>query len=158
MMMTAGWVPMMAAMMVPSAVPAIARRAHDRDGAIAAPLFAGSYVVIWIAVGLAAYELYRPPGDLAADALVIAGGLYELSPFKLACRQRCRERLRSGTQFGIACVGSSVGLMLILAGVGLMSMVWMVAIAAIVLAQKLFAPYPPVDVTVTIALVALALI
>jgi predicted metal-binding membrane protein len=42
-MMTAGWVPMMAAMMLPSAVPAIARRAGDRDGALAAPLFAGSY-------------------------------------------------------------------------------------------------------------------
>jgi predicted metal-binding membrane protein len=42
-MMTAGWVPMMAAMMLPSALPAIARRVRDRDGVLAAPLFAGSH-------------------------------------------------------------------------------------------------------------------
>jgi predicted metal-binding membrane protein len=39
-MMTAGWVPMMAAMMLPSALSAIARRVRDRDGVLAAPLFA----------------------------------------------------------------------------------------------------------------------
>jgi predicted metal-binding membrane protein len=36
-MMTARWVPMMAAMMLPSAVPAIARRAQERDARSGAP-------------------------------------------------------------------------------------------------------------------------
>jgi len=38
-------------MMLPSAVPAIARRARERDGALGAPLFAGSYLGIWALVG-----------------------------------------------------------------------------------------------------------
>ena len=99
-MMTAGWVPMMAAMMLPSALPAIARRVRDRDGALAGPLFAGSYAVIWALVGLALYALYRPPGDLVAGALIVAGGVYELSSVKLEYRRRCRVRVRSGVRYG----------------------------------------------------------
>jgi predicted metal-binding membrane protein len=156
--MTLGWVPMMAAMMLPSAAPAIVRRARERDGVLAAPLFAGSYAGIWVLAGLAVYAVYRMPGDVAADALVIAGGLYELTPFKRACRARCRERLRSGLAFGVACLGSSLGLMLILAGAGLMSTAWMCVIAAVVVAQKLLPPRPALDVPLALALVAFALI
>ena len=157
-MMTAGWVPLMAAMMLPSALPAIARRVRDRDGALAGPLFAGSYAGIWALVGLALYALYRPPGDLVAGALIVAGGVYELSSVKLEYRRRCRERVRSGVRFGLACVGSSAGLMLILAGAGPMSAAWMGAIALVVLAQKLLPPHRLIDVPVAVALVAVALI
>jgi predicted metal-binding membrane protein len=154
--MTLGWVPMMAAMMLPSALPAIARRA--RDGALAAPRFAAWYVGLWMLAGLALYAGYRPPGEVAAAALVIAGGLYELTPFKRACRARCRDRLRSGLAFGVACLGSSLGLMAILVGAGLMSTAWMCLIAAVVVAQKLLPPRAALDVPVAVALVALALI
>ena len=157
-MMTADWVPMMAAMMLPSALPAIARRVRDRDGVLAGPLFAGSYAGIWAAVGLAVYALYRPPGDLVAGALIVAGGIYELTSVKVELRRRCRERVRSGIRFGLACVGSSAGLMLILVGAGIMSAAWMVAIALVVLAQKLLPPHRLVDVPLAVALVALALI
>jgi predicted metal-binding membrane protein len=157
-MMTASWVPMMAAMMLPSALPAIARRVRDRDGVLAAPLFAGSYAGVWALVGLAVYGLYQPPGDLGAVALIVAGGVYELSSMKLEYRRRCRERGRSGVRFGLACVGSSAGLMLILAGAGLMSAAWMGAIALVVLAQKLLVPHRLIDVPLAVALVALALI
>jgi predicted metal-binding membrane protein len=157
-MMTASWAPMMAAMMLPSALPAIARRVRDRDGVLAAPLFAGSYAGVWALVSLAVYALYHPPGDLVAGALIIAGGVYELSSMKLEYRRRCRERVRSGFRFGLACVGSSAGLMLILAGAGLMSAAWMGAIALVVLAQKLLPPHRLIDVPIVVALVALALI
>jgi predicted metal-binding membrane protein len=157
-MMTPGWIPMMAAMMLPSALPAIARRAGDRDGVLAAPVFAGSYAGVWALVGLAVYALYRPPGDLVAAALIVTGGAYELSSIKLEYRRRCRERMRSGIRFGLACVGSSAGLMLILAGAGLMSVAWMVAIAIVVLAQKLLPPHRLIDVPIAVALVAIALI
>jgi predicted metal-binding membrane protein len=156
-MMTASWIPMMAAMMLPSAVPAIARRVGDRDGALAAPLFAGSYAGIWALVGLAVYALYQPPGDVAAGALILVGGAYELSSVKLEYRRRCRERMHSGVRFGLACVGSSAGLMLILAGAGLMSAAWMIAIAVVVLAQKLLPPRRLVDVPLAVVLVVLAL-
>jgi predicted metal-binding membrane protein len=77
---------------------------------------------------------------------------------KLEYRRRCRERVRSGVQFGLACLGSSAGLMLILAGAGLMSAAWMGAIALVVLAQKLLPPRRLIDVPLAVALVALALI
>jgi predicted metal-binding membrane protein len=156
--MTAGWVPMMAAMMLPSALPAIARRVRDRDGLLAAPVFAGSYAGVWALVGLAVYALYRPPGDLVAGALVVSGGVYELSSVKLEYRRRCRERVRSGVRLGLACVGSSAGLMLVLAGAGLMSAAWMGAFALVALAQKLLPPHRLFDVPLAVALVALALI
>jgi predicted metal-binding membrane protein len=157
-MMTASWIGMMAAMMLPSALPAIARRVRDRDGVLAAPLFAGSYAGIWALVGVAVYALYQPPDDLVADALIITGGVYELSSMKLEYRRRCRERQRSGVRFGLACLGSSAGLMLILAGAGLMSATWMVATALVVLAQKLLPPQRLIDAPLAVAVVALALI
>jgi predicted metal-binding membrane protein len=156
MMLSLGWVPMMAAMMLPSAAPAIAHRA--RAGILAAPLFAGSYLAVWLLAGLAVYAVYQPPGDVAAGALVVAGGLYELTPFKRACRVRCRERWRSGVGFGVACLGSSLGLMLVLVGAGAMSAAWMCAIAAVVVAQKLLPPRAALDVPLAAALVVLALI
>jgi predicted metal-binding membrane protein len=47
------FVVMMAAMMLPSAVPAIVRQARDDVGVLAAPLFAGSYLGVWALAGLA---------------------------------------------------------------------------------------------------------
>ena len=148
-------VPMMAAMMLPSAVPAIARRAGERDGVLAAPLFAGSYLGAWVLVALAMCMLYRPPGAVAAGALLVGAGLYELTPLKRECRHRCRERVRSGLRFGVYCFGSSIGLMLVLVAVDVMSIALMCAIAIVVLAQKLLPPYPAVDVPLALAIVAL---
>src|SRR5438067_7950812 len=47
------WVPMMAAMMLPGAVPAVVRRA--RAGMGVAPLFVVSYLAVWTLVGVAVY-------------------------------------------------------------------------------------------------------
>ena len=65
------FVVMMAAMMLPSAVPAIVRRARDGRGVLAAPLFAGSYLGVWALAGLAIWLLYRPSGAAASGALLI---------------------------------------------------------------------------------------
>jgi predicted metal-binding membrane protein len=135
-MMTLSWVPMMAAMMLPGAAPAIARRARQSEGVLAAPLFAGSYLVIWMLVGLAIYALYRPLAPAAAIALIVAAALYELTPLKRACRRRCREERRSGARFGGWCVGSSVGLMAVLVALDPMSLPLMCAVCAIALIQK----------------------
>jgi predicted metal-binding membrane protein len=150
-------VPMMAAMMLPSAVPAIARRARERGGGVAAPLFAGSYVGTWALAGVALWLLYRPPGAITAGALVVCAGLYELTPLKRECRRRCRERVRSGLRFGLYCLGSSIGLMLVLVAVNVMSIALMVAIALVVLAQKLLPPNPAVDVPMALAIVVLGI-
>jgi predicted metal-binding membrane protein len=148
-------VPMMAAMMLPSAVPAIARRARERDGVLAAPRFAGSYIGTWAVAALAMCLLYRPPGAVMAGALMIGAGLYELTPLKRECRRRCRERVHSGLRFGVYCFGSSIGLMLVLVAVDVMSIALMFAIAVVVLAQKLLPPHPAIDVPLALAIVAI---
>src|SRR5919109_2496136 len=53
----AAWVPMMAAMMLPGAVPAVSRFVRARRSALAAPLFACSYLAVWALFGLAVYAL-----------------------------------------------------------------------------------------------------
>jgi predicted metal-binding membrane protein len=158
MTMSTSSVPMMAAMMLPSAVPALARRAREREGVLAVPLFAGSYLGTWALAALAMCLLYRPGGRVGfvpAGALVVGAGLYELTPLKRECRRRCRERVRSGLQFGIYCFGSSIGLMLVLVAVDVMSVALMLAVAVVVLAQKVLAPHPAVDVPLALAIVAL---
>jgi predicted metal-binding membrane protein len=155
MEMGAASVPTMAAMMLPSAVPAIARRARERDGVLAAPLFAGSYLGTWALAALAICLLYRPPGAVTAGALMVGAGLYELTPLKRECRRRCRERVRSGLRFGVYCFGSSIGLMLVLVAVDVLSIALMFAVAVVVLAQKLLPPHPAVDVPLALAIVAL---
>src|ERR1700722_8367907 len=108
------WVPMMAAMMLPGAAPAVVRRAHASGPVRAVPLFLGSYLAVWALVGVAVYALYRPHGTSAAGAVVIAAGIYELTPLKQHFRRRCQESVRSGMAFGLCCAGSSIGLMLML--------------------------------------------
>ena len=149
------FVVMMAAMMLPSAVPAIARQLRDDGGPLAAPLFAGSYLGVWALVGLAMWRFYEPPGAAASAALLIGAGLYELTPLKRECRRRCRQHVRSGARFGVLCFGSSVGLMLVLVAVDVMSIAVMAVIAAVVLAQKLFPPRPTLDLSLALAIVAL---
>ncbi len=64
-------------------------------------------------------------------------------------------RLRSGLRFGVYCCGSSIGLMVVLVAVDVMSIALMVAIAVVVLAQKLFPPHRALDVPLALAIVAL---
>ena len=149
------WVVMMAAMMLPGAVPAVLRRAQASGGVRAVPLFIGSYLGVWAVVGAAVYALYRPHGSVAAGAAVIAAGVYELTPLKHHFRRRCREITRSGLEFGLCCVGSSIGLMLILLALGVMSVTWMVVIAVIVLAQKLLPARAAIDVPLALAIAGL---
>src|SRR6476660_7741263 len=56
------WVPMMAAMMLPGAVPALMRRVRVR----AVPAFALAYVAVWTLAGLAVYAVYQPHSTAVA--------------------------------------------------------------------------------------------
>lgn len=151
----AAWVSMMGAMMLPGAVPAVARRARSHRPALAVPLFVGSYLAVWTLVGLVVYALYRPHGTAIAGALTVAAGLYEFTPLKRHFRRRCRESVRTGFQFGLSCVGSSIGLMLMLLALGVMSVTWMSVIAVLIVGQKLLRPRAPIDVPLALAIVAL---
>jgi predicted metal-binding membrane protein len=151
------WVLMMAAMMLPGAAPAVSRFVRARGRALAAPVFAGSYLAVWTLVGLVAFALYRPHGTATAGALTVAAGLYELTPLKRECRRRCRKTVRSGFRFGLYCFGSSIGLMVILLSLGVMSLTWMAVVAALVIAQKLLPPRAMIDVPVAGAIVGLGI-
>ena len=152
------WVPMMGAMMLPGAVPAVASFIRANGRTLAAPLFVGSYLAVWTLVGLAIYALYEPHGSSAAGVLTIAAGVYELTPLKRDCRRRCRRSVRSGFQFGFYCVGSTIGLMVMLVALGVMSITWMSVVAALALAQKLLPPRASIDLPVALAIVGLGIL
>jgi predicted metal-binding membrane protein len=152
----AAWVSMMAAMMLPGALPATVRVARGSGRLAAAPLFAATYIGVWTLVGLMVYAVYRPHGTKVAGVLTIAAGLYELAPLKQACRRRCRAN-RSGLGFGLNCVGSSAGLMILFLAVGAMSITWMCVVALLVLGQKLLPPRAVIDVPIGLAIVGLGL-
>jgi predicted metal-binding membrane protein len=151
------WVSMMTAMMLPSAAPAVVRHVRAGRRMLAGAPFVCSYLAVWALVGAAVYAVYRPHGAVAAAAVVIAAGVYELTPLKRHFRRRCRESVRSGFEFGLCCVGSSIGLMLMLVVLGVMSVVWMAVITVVVFAQKLLPARAAVDVPLALAIVGLGI-
>jgi predicted metal-binding membrane protein len=108
------WIVMMAAMMLPAAMPMVlAYRAvqHERRGhdASARPgdtgLFLTGYLVVWAVAGLLGYALLEAgrhldgglfawdrAGRFIAAGVLVAAALYQLTPSKKVCLRRCRSR------------------------------------------------------------------
>jgi predicted metal-binding membrane protein len=152
------WVTMMAAMMLPSAAPMVLVHARSRRGSTV--VYVAGYLAAWTVYGLAAYGVYRgirtvAPSFLAWDrdgpwvagGALIAAGLYQLTPLKTVCLRHCRSpvglllharggALRIGLTHGAWCIGCCSGLMLALFALGVMSLVWMAAVALVILAEK----------------------
>jgi predicted metal-binding membrane protein len=145
----------MAAMMLPGAIPAILRAAQAGGGVRAVPLFVGSYLAVWALVSVVVYTLHRPHEAVAAAAVVMAAGIYELMPIKRYFRRRCRETVRSGIEFGLCCAGSCIGLVLLLAAIDVMSVAWMAVVATVVFVQKIVPEKAAVDVPLALAIVGL---
>jgi predicted metal-binding membrane protein len=156
------WAAMMAAMMLPGLVPAVLSRGRRTSPVRAVVPFVASYLVVWTLVGALLYALYRPHGTTTAGLVVIAAGLYELTRLKRHCRRCCRARARAGAgggfEFGLYCVGSSIGLMVMLVALGVMSVTWMLVIAALVLVQKLLPAKSAIDVPLALAIVAFGIL
>lgn len=139
------WILMMAAMMLPGAASATVRKAR-RGGRIGdVLLFIVSYLSVWALFGLPVYALYRPHGTLVAGLITIAAALYEFTPLKKSFRRRCQNN-QSGFEFGLSCVGSSLGLMVMQVTLGFMSISWMLVTAALIFAQKLMPVRAIIDV------------
>jgi predicted metal-binding membrane protein len=166
------WVTMTAAMMLPSALPQVARLARR----VPALLFAAGYVAVWTGYGLAAYGVFElatsfdtgwlawdEAGPYVAGGLIAAAGIYELTPLKRQSLGRCRtpehsgRAFRSGLAHGLDCVGCSGGLMLVLFAVGVMSLFWMAIVAAAIFAEKVLPQGLRLSHVVAIALVILGL-
>ena len=61
-------------------------------------------------------------------------------------------------EFGLNCVGSSIGLMLMQVALGVMSVTWMCVIAVLVLGQKLLPARAAIDVPIALAIIGLGLL
>jgi predicted metal-binding membrane protein len=117
------------------------------------PAFAAAYLAVWLVLALVALQV--PWMSVGAYAGVV-GGVYELTPLKRRFLERCRAT--HGLRHGLDCAGSSVGLMVAFFGLGLMSVWWMAAVAAVVFAQKV-APFGQrLVVPAGLALIAMGLI
>jgi predicted metal-binding membrane protein len=157
-MAMSAYVVMMALMMLPAAIPAAFRAAHGSGGVRTVPVFVGSYLSVWAFVSVVSYTVYRPHDAIAAAVVAIAAGIYELTPLKRYFRGRCRDVMRSGLELGLCCVGSCIGLMLLLVAIDVMSVAWMAVIASIIALQKLVPAKAAVDVPLALAIVGLGVL
>ncbi|MCW2626941.1 MAG: hypothetical protein JWR48_3663 [Mycobacterium sp.] len=162
---------MMVAMMVPTAAPmtllyaAVARRAAAQHNPLpSTSVFVTGYIAMWTIFGLVA-TIAQHALDQAAllsptmvstsagfgAALLIAAGIYQLTPLKNACLRNCRApahflsrywrtgnlgAFRMGLRLGAYCVGCCWILMGLLFVGGVMNLLWIAAIAIFVLLEK----------------------
>src|SRR5438034_2658699 len=148
------WVTMTAAMMLPSAAPT-ARHVARLACRVPTLLFTTGYLAIWTGYGLLAYGVFRlltsfdigwlawdGGGPYAAGVVIVAAGLYELTPLKRLSLRRCRSArhpvsaLGSGLAHGVDCVGCSGALMAVLFVLGAMSVFWMAVVPVAIFADK----------------------
>jgi predicted metal-binding membrane protein len=128
-------------------------------------LFVGGYLAIWTGVGLIAYGVieagqaldfdalhWDEAGPYVAGSVIALAALYQLTPLKDVCLRHCRSpfaflmdhgrpgrigALRTGISHGAYCVGCCWALMASLIALGVMSVGWMVFVAALIATEKL---------------------
>jgi predicted metal-binding membrane protein len=160
------WWLMMLAMMVPSAAPAVllygrVRQIRGGDAQIGATsVFLGGYLATWLAFSLIAalaQKLLTGPSMTLDNrfleaGVLLAAGVYQLSPLKAACLRECRSpaefisrhwrpgwdgAVRLGVRHGLYCLGCCWTLMALLFVGGVMNLVWVVALTLVVATEKL---------------------
>lgn len=158
------WEAMVLAMMLPSAAPALSLSAREGRGAAASVLVIAGYLAIWtlfaaimtIAGSLltAARVMTGPMGAMVTTlsaTTLLAAGLYQFTPWKMACLTRCRfpakllgadrltatELFTRGIARGIDCLGCCWALMVAMLAVGVMNIIWMVGLTAVMSLEKL---------------------
>ncbi len=165
------WVVMMVAMMFPTAAPMILTfhrvQSHKRrhgDAFVSTWVFVTAYMVVWTLAGVAAYlgaraaealgdhaDLSRATAARIGGAVLVAAGLYQLTPLKDVCLSKCRTpitfimtawhdgeagALRMGLLHGAYCLGCCWLLFVILFPLGIMNMAAMAAITLLIFAEK----------------------
>lgn len=160
-----GWVAMMAAMMLPAVTPVV--RLYARAAALhrVAPttVFTLGYLLVWCATGIPAWFLWRAmamplmDGQVwsyrAAGAVLLAAGVYQLTPLKRACLRHCRSPMgvflrtgsdlatvagatRAGATHAWYCFGCCAGLMVVVVAAGSMQLWWAVVVAAVIFLER----------------------
>jgi predicted metal-binding membrane protein len=162
----AAWAVMMAAMMLPSALPMIGLYAATQRNvasssakAVRIGLFTLMYLGPWALTGVPVYFVSVGLSAIGARALaygiagvLVVAGIFQLSPLKRVCLRHCRSPLgflfghwregwRGGLEMGWAhalyCLGCCWALMVVLVVAGAMGLPWVLLIAAVVAAEKL---------------------
>jgi predicted metal-binding membrane protein len=165
----AGWTLMLVAMMLPTSLPLISMfygitaQRPDRTRLVA--LLLVGYLAIWAFFGVLVHlgdmalhsfahqvEWLHNHAMIAAVTLFIAG-LYQFSPLKYKCLDKCRsplsfvmghwrgrrDRMQSfllGVHHGLFCIGCCWALMLLMFGVGLSSFSWMLVLGIVMAIEK----------------------
>ena len=143
----------------------VQRRRAGASPLLRTALFGLGYLVVWAGFSLAAAAFQEAlartalltPGLTLASTLIggatlVAAGLYELTPLKQSCLAHCRGpvafiaghwragasgAVRMGLDHGFYCLGCCWALMLLLFVGGVMNLLWIAALACLVLIQKL---------------------
>ena len=174
------WVTMMAAMMLPSLSPIAVAYVRTAGGSVAGTVaFVLGYLLAWVAFGEVAYALvvgvrsldlgflaWNRAGEYIAGGVILGAALYEFTAAKRRCLKHCRDTrllrrrpgisgaLAMGIEQGGFCVGCSGALMAALFALGVMSIAWMLVIAALIAIEKLL-PWQLVTTGATAALLVL---
>ncbi len=184
-MMAAMMLPSVAPMVLAFARVSRERASRGQVTFVPTWIFVAGYLAAWTAYGLLAYGVFRAVNALAGGALawdragpyvaggaIVAAGLYQLTPIKDVCLRHCRTplhfllhswhegrvgALRMGVVHGLYCVGCCWGLMIVLFSLGVMSLVWMAAIAGVIFAEKVLPSGERVARFLGVAFVALGL-
>ena len=154
------WVVMMAAMMLPSVAPTVALYSRMAEARSAPLTFTAAYLIVWGAVGVLAFVVgdaaggvlsWDDEGRWIAGITLLVAAAYELTPLKTLCLGKCRMprgflrgawrdgtvgALQMGATHGAWCVGCCWALMASLFALGVMSLAWMVFVAAIIAVEK----------------------
>ena len=151
----------------------------------ATSLFVAGYLLTWSVAGLVGYAIlwagngwspafldWDEAGPYVAGGAILLAGVYQLTPFKDACLTKCRSpfefllsawrpsrfgALRMGIEHGAWCVGCCWALMVALLALGVMSVAWMVFIAALIALEKLLPSKKVANRSVAVMLVVLGL-
>jgi predicted metal-binding membrane protein len=177
----ATWVVMMAAMMLPSALPVVLGFARAAEGRsrwqIATGVLVATYLGVWLVFGVVCYAIYTAVGMPWPNQPVVVGlslmlaGVYSLSPIKRTSQARCRELcalhgplpfnlMRSavvvGVRYGLSCLGCSGSLMVAMVLLGMFNLWWGVFLGIVVLIYKLAPPlHMRYEIVLSVALMAL---
>ncbi|PKB81082.1 MAG: hypothetical protein BZY88_07150 [SAR202 cluster bacterium Io17-Chloro-G9] len=141
------------------------RRLEQQQPYVSTLVFLGGYVVIWVGFAVAAtvgnWALHThallssmmgsTTSSILGGALLLAAGVFQWSPLKYACLSHCRTplgflmsdwregtggALKMGLKHGVYCLGCCWILMALLFVLGVMNVVWIAALAAFVLVEK----------------------
>lgn len=174
------WFGMMTVMMAPTVWPwvvAFNRFQSPVESGFSRTTFIGGYAIAWLLYSLAAASIQLLlPHDLPkaiAAAILFTAGAFQFAPIKRACLMHCRNPLtyfltrwrdgasggfRMGFGHGLFCVACCWALMATTLAVGVMSLWWMAALAAVTCAEQVSPWGDRVRVIVGAALVTSGLI